>query len=106
MHLDDHTGARGFLDLGHLDRIWSLQPSHPYRAHADQPTGGGADGRQQTQKPPISLKFGGFDVCSPRLFELGRRQAQQSACDHQLLDLLGALEDVQDLGVAGPLLQQ
>ena len=39
------------------------------------------------------------------LLELGRRQAQQSTRHHQLLNLLGALEDVQDLGVASPFLQ-
>ncbi len=41
-----------------------------------------------------------------RLLQLGRGQTQEPAGDDQLLDLLGALEDVEDLGVAGPLLQQ
>ena len=40
------------------------------------------------------------------LLQLGARQPQDPAGDDQLLDLLGALEDVEDLGVAGPLLQQ
>jgi hypothetical protein len=41
-----------------------------------------------------------------RARELGRRLAEQPAGDDQQLDLLGALEDVEDLGVAGPLLEQ
>ena len=40
------------------------------------------------------------------LLQLGRGLAEQPAGDDQLLDLLGALEDVEDLRVARPLLQQ
>ena len=40
------------------------------------------------------------------LLELGAGQAEHPAGHDQLLDLLGALEDVEDLGVAGPLLEQ
>jgi hypothetical protein len=41
-----------------------------------------------------------------RSLELRARLPQQPAGDDELLDLLGALEDVHDLGVSGPLLQQ
>src|ERR1700760_4589083 len=40
------------------------------------------------------------------LFELGGRLAQQLTGDDEQLDLLGALEQVEDLGVAGPLLHE
>src|SRR3954452_705420 len=40
------------------------------------------------------------------LLQLGRRLLEQLAGDDQQLDLLGALEDVEDLGVARPLLEQ
>src|SRR4051794_18541835 len=40
------------------------------------------------------------------LLELGAGLPEQSAGHDQLLDLLGALEDVEDLRVARPLLQQ
>jgi hypothetical protein len=40
------------------------------------------------------------------LLEFGRGQAKQPARDDELLDLLGALEDVEDLGVPCPFLQQ
>src|SRR4051794_13038429 len=42
----------------------------------------------------------------PPLSELGRALAEQLAGDDQQLDLLRALEDVEDLGVARPLLEQ
>ncbi|MDT5119601.1 MAG: hypothetical protein QOE30_5340 [Mycobacterium sp.] len=38
------------------------------------------------------------------LLEFGGREAQQSAGDHELLNLLGALEDVHDLRITCPLL--
>ena len=41
-----------------------------------------------------------------RLLQLGRGLVEQPARDDQQLDLLGALEDVEDLRVARPLLQQ
>ncbi len=34
MHIDDHPVAGWFVDLGHLDRVRTIEPSHPYRAHA------------------------------------------------------------------------
>jgi hypothetical protein len=37
---------------------------------------------------------------SPELFQLGGRLPEQPARDDQLLDLLGAFEDVQDFGTA------
>src|SRR4051794_24698206 len=40
------------------------------------------------------------------LLQLGARQPQHPARDDQLLDLLGALEDVEDLRVTRPLLEQ
>src|SRR3954454_7462822 len=40
------------------------------------------------------------------LLQFGRRLVQQPPGDDELLDLLGALEDVEDLGVARPLLEQ
>ena len=43
---------------------------------------------------------------APELLQLGRRLAEQLPRDDQLLDLLGALEDVEDLDVARPLLEQ
>ena len=50
--------------------------------------------------------WAGSPACSPELLQLGAGQAEHPARHDQLLDLLGALEDVEDLGVAGPLLQQ
>ena len=40
------------------------------------------------------------------LLQLGGGESEQPSGDDQLLDLLGALEDVEDLGVAAPLLEQ
>src|ERR1700679_4064747 len=40
------------------------------------------------------------------LAQFGGGLAEQQPCDDQQLDLLGALEDVEDLGVARPLLEQ
>src|SRR5437763_11196348 len=41
-----------------------------------------------------------------RLSQFGGALAEQQPGDHEQLDLLRALEDVEDLDVAGPLLQQ
>src|SRR5579875_758618 len=43
---------------------------------------------------------------APRSPQLVRALAEQLARDHELLDLLRALEDVEDLRVPGPLLEQ
>ena len=40
------------------------------------------------------------------LLQLGGGEAEQAPRDHEQLDLLGALEDVEDLGVPGPLLEE
>src|SRR5690606_36350858 len=45
------------------------------------------------------------DAPPAELLQLRRALLQQLTRDHQQLDLLRALEDVEDLGVAGPLLQ-
>ena len=34
VHLDDHAVASGFVDVGHLDRVRTIQPSHLCCAHA------------------------------------------------------------------------
>ena len=34
MHVDDDPVARRFVDVGQLDRVGTIEPSHLYRAHA------------------------------------------------------------------------
>ena len=58
-----------------------------------------------SRDPPSSAQ-GGSRQISLRLAEVGARLAEQEARRDQQLDLLGALEDVEDLRVAGPLLEQ
>src|SRR4051812_32863505 len=47
-----------------------------------------------------------YGVGEPQSAELRRRESEQLARHHEQLNLLGALEDVEDLRVAGPLLKQ
>src|SRR3954464_14290388 len=48
----------------------------------------------------------GWRRSPPDLLELGAGQPEHAPGHDQLLDLLGALEDVEDLGVTRPLLEQ
>jgi L-amino acid N-acyltransferase YncA len=86
-----------------LHETFGFRPVGRYqRVDGSTVRGTTSSGGSSTWLPPTTRS-----TRQPRsLLELGRRQAQQSARDHQLLDLLGALEDVQDLGVTPPLLQQ
>src|SRR5690606_28957329 len=64
----------------------SADPEHEVRREAPTPRG----------RPAVARA----------LLQLGGTLAEQPPGDDQLLDLLGALEDVQDLRVPAPLLQQ
>ena len=33
VHVDNHAVAGRFVDIGHLDTVWPIEPSHLYRAH-------------------------------------------------------------------------
>lgn len=56
---------------------------------------------RDVKDPPRALAL----VAACCLLQFGRRQPQQAPGDNQLLNLLCAFEDIQNLGITGPLFQ-
>src|SRR5204863_10042406 len=83
----------------------SLAAASP-AAHESRLKAGSDLGRADAKTPKLAEFWGFLRLLATELLEFGGRQAQQPASHHQLLNLLSPLEDVQDLAVACPLLEQ